>query len=107
MSTAENAIQRESQPLERQALGWLLDQYPNAALLKVDTQRDRLLGYREDGPWVIVKFLDGADVREFAIWKATGAVFRVDSNGAVEDDPMYDAYEVRNAERLLGHKIGD
>lgn len=37
------------------------------------------------GPWVCVDFVDG---EQFAIWKRTGAVFRLDEHGAVEDDPI-------------------
>ena len=37
------------------------------------------------GPWLLVKFADG---EEFAIWKATGAVYRVDDAGAVDEDPI-------------------
>lgn len=37
------------------------------------------------GPWVLVTYADG---EEFAIWKATGDVYRVDASGAVEEDPL-------------------
>jgi hypothetical protein len=37
------------------------------------------------GPWVIVTFV-GAD--QFAIWKETGAVYRVGADGAVQDEPI-------------------
>jgi hypothetical protein len=91
-----------AQPLERQALDWLLARYPNAMLLKVDTQRDRMFEFGDDGPWLTVKFLDVVDVREFAIWKATGDVYAIGHGGAVEDDPIYSSHEIRDAERLLG-----
>lgn len=35
-------------------------------------------------PWVVVEVPDGA----IAIWKSTGAVFREDVHGAVEDEPL-------------------
>lgn len=35
-------------------------------------------------PWVVVEVPDGA----IAIWKSTGAVFREDVHGAVEDEPI-------------------
>lgn len=38
-----------------------------------------------DGPWVCVDFSDGS---KFAIWKTTGAIYRIGPTGAVEDDPF-------------------
>lgn len=38
-----------------------------------------------NGPWVLVKFVGGD---EYAIWKHTGAVYRVGHDGAVEEDPI-------------------
>ena len=37
------------------------------------------------GPWLCVTFDDG---EEYAIWKETGHVYRVGSDGAVEEDPI-------------------
>lgn len=37
------------------------------------------------GPWLVVTFEGG---EEFAIWKTTGAVYRVGAYGAVDDDPI-------------------
>jgi hypothetical protein len=37
-----------------------------------------------EGPWVCVDF---ADEQRFAIWKVTGLIYRVDENGAVEEEP--------------------
>jgi hypothetical protein len=37
------------------------------------------------GPWLVVTYADG---EEFAIWKATGAVYRVGPGGAVDEDPI-------------------
>jgi hypothetical protein len=36
-------------------------------------------------PWLCVSLVGGD---QFAIWKATGAVYRVGPDGAVEDDPI-------------------
>ena len=37
------------------------------------------------GPWVVVTFAGG---EEYAIWKVTGAVYRVGPDGAVDEDPI-------------------
>lgn len=37
------------------------------------------------GPWLVVRYTDG---EEFAIWKVTGDVYRVGSDGAVDDEPV-------------------
>lgn len=37
------------------------------------------------GPWLTVIYEDG---EEFAIWKVTGAVYRVGPDGAVDEDPI-------------------
>lgn len=37
------------------------------------------------GPWLLVTFVDG---EEFAIWKHTGDVYRVDAGGAVPETPI-------------------
>lgn len=42
-------------------------------------------GNLPNGPWVCVDFTDGS---KFAIWKETGAIYRIGPTGAVEDDPL-------------------
>lgn len=83
----------------RQGLDRLLDAYPDADIERIDGQPAVDAGATRDylgaplreilpqpaGPWVCIDFVDGS---KFAIWKNTGAVYRVDEHGAVEDDPI-------------------
>jgi hypothetical protein len=41
-----------------------------------------------DSSWVVVEFVGGD---QFAIWKATGDVYRIGPDGAVDDDPILPA----------------
>jgi hypothetical protein len=52
---------------------------PNARLFVVRA--------REDSPWLEVKLGPPDRPREFAIWRATGNIYRV-TDGEVSDDPM-------------------
>lgn len=82
----------------RQGLDVLLKLLPNREVERVDSQPPEdvlatdvqsrvvsLLTTLPSGPWVRVWFVGGA---EFAILKATGAVYRVNPDGRVADDPM-------------------
>lgn len=40
------------------------------------------------GPWTCVDLVVSGELRRFAIWNLTGAVYRVGEDGAVEDDPF-------------------
>jgi hypothetical protein len=43
----------------------------------------------EHSPWVqVTAWIHMEGERELALWRATGAVFAVGSDGAVEDDPF-------------------
>lgn len=75
--------------LAREGLDWLLARHPGMVPARVDAQplaetTEATLGM--EGPWVLVDF-SGAE--RFAIWKATGSVYRVGEHGAVDDDPVF------------------
>ena len=91
--------------LVRHGLDRLLDRFPECDLVLLDTQpgerlmavvvdeHGRATGERsehvgEPGPWVLIDLSDGG---RYAIWKHTGAVYRVGKDGAVEDDPFLPA----------------
>ena len=79
--------------LKRDGLNWLLAQYPDAEVALVYDQAypwppEHLTRYIE-GPWLLVDLVDGPRKRKFAIWKTTGAVYRVGWDGAVGDDPLW------------------
>lgn len=59
----------------RKGLDLLLARFPDAELARV---------WVSGGVWVCVDFQSG---EHFAIWRATGAVYRVEG-GAVHDDPF-------------------
>lgn len=63
---------------ERKGLDMLLATYPEADLIVVS---------RTD-PWVSVDLMLGNYRRSFAIWRNTGCVYEVGSDGAVIDDPI-------------------
>jgi|SRR6188472_2122392 len=89
--------------LAREGLLKLLEYYPDAMIVKYDSQvyDKQEPGYfdyggpppgdrggwtpRPDGPWICVDLTNG---ERFAIWKVTGNVYRVDKHGAAEDEPM-------------------
>jgi len=96
--------------LVRLALDELLRLYPMFDLASVDWQLPvPIVLYSEGvparpweggivGPWVLVKLgqpsatFDEAPAWatwEFAIWKVTGALYRVGADGAVPDDPIW------------------
>lgn len=51
-----------------------------------------------DGPWVLLRFTDG---EQWAIWKATGSVYRVGPDGAVEEDALNEESNRQRIARLL------
>jgi hypothetical protein len=84
--------------LARLGLNRLLALMPTRELESVDSQPKRPLKARDvrtgeesiittypAGPWVRVWFVGGD---EYAIWKATGDVYRVGPDGQVQDPPM-------------------
>jgi len=86
----------------RTGLFILLINYPDAMIVKYDAQiydeqpsgtpgTPGWWARKPDGPWVCVDLDNG---EKFAIWKETGNVFRVDENGAVEDEPLYEASSI-------------
>lgn len=64
-----------------------LDSQPAQDILVTDmeTREVSVLTTIPPGPWVAVTFVGGT---EFAIWKVTGAVYRIGPDGTVEDDPI-------------------
>lgn len=87
--------------LTRQALDELLRRYPVLDVLGVDWQLPRELfsasvpqrrwSTEMVGPWVLVQLgLAGEDPLDFAIWKHTGALYLVGTDGAVGDDPIWE-----------------
>jgi hypothetical protein len=71
-------------PQTQLGLAWLLNRiggfFPDDVTLR-----------HRGGPWLEVDTTDPHDWKNhWAIWIETGAVYKVDSGGAVEDDPMYD-----------------
>jgi hypothetical protein len=66
----------------RRGLDKLLAALPNDEIARLDSQQPNW--HRTEGPWIEVDFENG---ERFAIWKYTGAVYRVNTHGAVEDDP--------------------
>lgn len=85
-----------SPPLPRLALDELLRRYPVSNVWSLDWQPDRELWSESvpqrrweagmAGPWLLVTLEDEG---QFAIWKATGALYWVGSDGAVGDDPIW------------------
>jgi hypothetical protein len=100
--------------LVRRGLDYLLDAYPMFDLVSVNWQLpEPIVLYSEGvparrweggivGPWVLVKLGQPSETMrseplilpawatwEFAIWKVTGAVYRVGADGAVPDDPIW------------------
>lgn len=54
------------------------------------SQRPFIVRVRENSPWFEVSLLPADDWRlEFVIWRSTGALYRIDAKGAVEDDPIW------------------
>lgn len=91
----------------RHGLDELLAKYPDRDVFSVDwtlTHSLRVYEVNEEGrrtsdrpyrqwdlpagPWCLVTFLDDDGYEEFAIWKTTGAVYRVGDDGAVEGGPI-------------------
>lgn len=65
----------------------LIDSQPERPLIatNVETGEEKEITRFPAGPWVLVDF-EGGD--SYAIWKLTGAVYRVGEDGAVDEDPM-------------------
>jgi hypothetical protein len=76
--------------LALKGLEWLAEQHPDARVVLYDKQPETWS--RIEGPWVCIDFVCGptAQVSRYAIWKATGNVYLVGDDGAVEDDPIYE-----------------
>jgi hypothetical protein len=72
----------------RLGLDALLRIYPLRDVRSVDSQRAPSEPWSSgmDGPWLLVSFADGGD--RYAIWKATGAAYRIGSDGTIDDDPV-------------------
>jgi hypothetical protein len=71
-------------------ISFLDGQMAQSSRLLEDGERSRLLVDGEiahTGPWVCIDFEGGS---QYAIWKSTGCVFRLDSEGAVEENVIYD-----------------
>jgi hypothetical protein len=75
--------------LARQGLDLLLQVHPSFDLVEVDWQ------LADDGPWVLVTLGQPSEgdspvwaKHHYAIWKFTGAVYGVQHDGAVTDDPL-------------------
>lgn len=84
------------------AMNALRERFPGRKIERFDTQLPHpLVAYDVDehgergkpyrswdlpaGPWLLVRY---ADEEEYAIWKQTGAVYRVGPDGAVDEDPI-------------------
>lgn len=91
----------------RRGLDALLEMYPEAEPLEVYSQHETVVavynlqrptefgrGYlassipRDPGAWTVADLADDGKALRFAIWNATGNVYRVDEHGAAEDDPF-------------------
>jgi|GEM_PF-4397954 len=75
----------------RTGLFMLLINRPDDMIVKYDAQVYTEDDFRPDGPWICVDLDNG---EKFAIWKETGNVFRVGLDGAVEDEPLYEASSI-------------
>jgi hypothetical protein len=75
----------------RNTLAWPSDRERlqiNRAIKELDVTKATLI-VEPDSPWLcfdVWVHLEGE--RKFALWRYTGAVYRVDEHGAVEDDPF-------------------
>lgn len=78
-------------PLIRRSFDELLKCYPQADVIGVDWGFPDSEVSEIENPWVLVTLSDhDANDCNFAIWKTTGAVYRM-NEGAVEDDPFIEA----------------
>jgi hypothetical protein len=89
--------------LARYGLNRLLELNPNADIAFLRQQDEKIMeAYRKaanpsewhteywlaGGPWLCVDLCTDGKIERFAIWNATGNVYRLDKHGAVEDDPF-------------------
>lgn len=75
----------------RRGLDALLAAYPIHDLASAETEIP-VGENRGWTPWLVVElFLDG-EFKQFAIWKATGAVHTIGADGAVSDGPTIDGF---------------
>lgn len=79
--------------LVREGLDLLLDRYPLFDVVRVEWQR--AAPGELFNQWVLVDLgqrgessAEAFAIWPFAIWKTTGAVYSIDANGAVSDDPI-------------------
>lgn len=73
--------------------------WPSLVPTGIDFQR---VEGEDGGPWVVLRFQGHPG---FAIWKRTGAVYRMDANGAVEDDPFLSWEDEYGHPLLEGHAL--
>lgn len=110
-STTEARVTRTHEPsLVRAALDELLRRHPTLDVVSIDWQLptgielwsegvpQRVWTGEMAGPWVLVALGQPSEAFEqspawarwqFAIWKPTGALYRVGVDGAVPDDPLW------------------
>lgn len=69
--------------LSDRGLALLRRRFPGARVTKMDEQPETETS--TEGPWVRVEMNNG---ESFAVWKSTGAVYRVLGDGTVGDDPF-------------------
>lgn len=47
-----------------------------------------LVTQRDGSPWIELDVAKHGDVQRFALWRYTGAIYRIGPFGAVDDDPI-------------------
>jgi hypothetical protein len=75
----------------RQGLDRLLAEYPEAEVGRIWSYEhvESIVYATNSGPWTCVDLLIAPEtIVQFAIWNYTGNVYRLDTSGAVEDDPF-------------------
>lgn len=75
----------DADALVRAGLDWLLAQHPGKPIARLDGQLPS--AFTVGGSWIVLDFTGGP---RCAIWKATGAVYELEPDGAAPDDPIYD-----------------
>lgn len=86
----------------RRGFDALLAQFPEAEMAQAWNQDEAVLEKTmphpevaarlnispEPGPWTCVDLIVDGELARYAIWNRTGNVYRIGSDGAVEDDPF-------------------